>query len=201
MIQRKVLIKRDTKEVKVKGELLIDGCGRSRIDTGNKFLDHMLTLFTFHGLFDLKLKARGDIEVDIHHTSEDIGIALGDAFRGAIGKGDGIRRYGCAYVPMEEVLVRVLVDISGRPGLTYAEKGLVPSTDVKNYTYENGEHLLNSLSKHGGFSLSIGVIKGSTDTHHLLEAIFKALGIAMDQATQIDPRRKGVPSTKGIIDL
>lgn len=202
--RRKALIRRETKEVKIKGSFCLDGEGRSRIDTGIKFFDHMLMLFSFHGLFDLFLDARGDVE---HHIIEDIGIAIGDAINRAIGDGKGIRRYGTSYVPMDKVLARVVVDISGRSYLAFSqtldEREMIPKPPPLaegSFSFQDVKGFLKALVGRGRINLHIDYKFGS-DTHHLLEAIFKALGIALDQATQIDPRRKGIPSTKDTLDL
>jgi imidazoleglycerol-phosphate dehydratase len=202
-IERKAKIERKTRETEIICSLDIDGKGKTEIDTGIGFLDHMLELFAFHGLFDLKLKARGDLEVDLHHTNEDIGIVLGQAFKKALGDMRGIRRMGSASVPMEDVKADVTVDISGRGHFS----GIRISNFVakpEEYTLEQANHFFDSFSKHSGINLIIKVeaspMNPVVDIHTGLEPIFKALGIALNQATQIDPRRKGIPSTKGIID-
>ncbi|MEA3329047.1 MAG: imidazoleglycerol-phosphate dehydratase [Candidatus Omnitrophota bacterium] len=199
---RKARIKRQTTEVKVAGRLLLDGKGKSKIDSGIKFLDHMLDLFTFHGFFDLELTARGDLGVDYHHTNEDIGIVLGEAFKKSIGKARGIKRFGEASVPMEEALAWVVVDVCGRGSFSW---NLPANTELKKetggYSFDDARHFLDSFAKKSGINIKIDIIEPSPDVHHLLEAAFKSLGIAIDRATQIDKRRKGVPSTKGVIDL
>ncbi len=199
-MKRKAKIERKTKETKISVSLNIDGTGESKIDTKLKFLDHMLELFAFHGLFNLGLKAEGDLEVDIHHTNEDIGICLGQAFKKALGDCTGIRRFGSAEVPMDQARAKIAVDVSNR----YAFSGLaeVPSISPKKskekYSLEDASDFLESFAKNMVLNLHVDIISG-TDLHHILEAVFKALGIALDQATQIDPRRKDVPSTKGIL--
>lgn len=193
---------RKTRETEIEVKLNIDGKGKSDINTGLGFLNHMLELFAFFAIFDLEIKAKGDLEVDIHHTNEDIGITLGKALKEALGNARGIKRFGEATVSMEECLVRVNIDICGRSRFDYAEKQLLPlsSPDLK-YSYEEGEHFLESFIKQCGINLNLGIIKGSQDTHHVLEAIFKGLGLALKMACSIEPRRQGITSTKGIIDL
>jgi len=201
MKKRTAEIKRKTKETDITVKLNIDGNGRPKINTGIGILDHMLELFTFHGLFDLEINAKGDFKVDIHHTNEDIGIVLGEAFKKSLGDKKGIRRFGSSQVPMEEVVSNVTVDISGRGYFQlYYGKGVVVPKMQEGYTFIDAEHLLESFAKHLGMNLNIKVDPLSQDLHKSLEPIFKALGIALDQATQIDPRRKGIPSTKGVID-
>jgi imidazoleglycerol-phosphate dehydratase len=181
--------------------LTIDGKGTSDIKTGIPFLDHMLTLFAKHGLFDLTIKAKGDLEVDIHHTNEDIGICLGQAFEEALGEKKGIRRFGEKTVPMDEALVRVVVDISGRPfinsdwfgGKAYEMK------DIEGYNLEYARQFFQAFVNKFQITINISVLSSSSDMHHIIEAIFKALAKALDEATQIDPRVKGVPSTKGCL--
>jgi imidazoleglycerol-phosphate dehydratase len=195
MKPRIALIKRKTKETDISGKLAIDGKGDTDIDTGIGFLDHMLELFTFHGLFDLKLKVAGDLKVDRHHTNEDIGICLGRAFKEALGDCSGIRRFGSAEVPMDRARAKVVVDVSNRYAFTKPTVNLAEAT-AEGYSVAEGMDFLDSFAKNLTMNLHIGVASGD-DMHHVLEAIFKALGIALDKATQIDPRRKGVPSSKG----
>ncbi|MCK9614997.1 MAG: imidazoleglycerol-phosphate dehydratase HisB [Candidatus Omnitrophica bacterium] len=200
---RKAEIRRKTKETYIIIKLNIDGTGKSKINTGIGILDHMLELFAFHGLFDLEIAAKGDLKVDIHHTNEDIGIVLGDAFKKALGDKKGIRRFGSISVPMEEVVATVALDISGRGFLKFKTdipKFTGKSMAQEEYKLEYAEHFFESLAKHLGINLNINVSPYSPDIHTTLEPVFKALGIALAQATQIDPRRKGIPSTKGIID-
>ena len=198
---RKVKIKRKTRETDIQLSLSIDGKGKSKIDTGIGFLDHMLELFAKHGLFDLEIRAKGDLKVDLHHTNEDIGICLGQAFSRALGGKKGIRRFGEKTIPMDETLinVRVVVDISGRPFFNniksdkpYEEK------DVQGgYNLEYARQFFQALVNNFPITMHISILQASSDMHHLLEAIFKAAARALDEATQIDPRIKGVPSTKG----
>jgi len=198
---RKAEIKRKTKETDVAVKLNIDGKGVSKIKTGIGILDHMLELFVFHGLFDLDISAKGDFQIDIHHTNEDIGIVLGQAFKKALGDKKGIRRFGSSSVPMEDVVAEVTVDISGRGYYRLKTgKGVVDPELAEGYAFTDAEHMFDSFAKHLGMNLNIKVDPLSKDLHTTLEPIFKALGIALDQATQIDPRRKGIPSTKGVID-
>lgn len=199
MKKRIATLKRKTKETDISLKLNIDGTGKSKLDTGIGLLDHMLELFTFHGLFDLDIAAKGDLKVDIHHTNEDIGIVLGDAFKKALGDKKGIRRFGSASVPMEDVVASVALDISGRGSYKLKKEGSVIPQPQDGYSVKDVEHLFESFAKRLGMNLNISV-SPDPDLHTTLEPIFKALGIALDQATQVDPRRKGVPSTKGVID-
>lgn len=196
---RKTLVTRKTKETDIRVKLTIDGTGKSKINTGIGILDHMLELFAFHGLFDLEIVADGDLnKVDIHHTNEDIGIVLGEAFKRALGDKKGIRRFGSASVPMEDAIASVTVDISGRG--YYQEKNYSFVTS-ENYSFDYANHFFDSFAKKLGMNLSIELQPSlNHDLHTNLEPVFKALGIALDQATQIDPRRRGIPSTKGVID-
>lgn len=198
---RKAKIRRKTKETDVEVNLNIDGRGRPKINSGIAFLDHMLKLFSKHGLFDLEIKAKGDLAVDIHHTNEDVGICLGRAFNRALGSKCGIRRFGEKTIPMDEALVnvRVAVDISGRPYFNkikcdkvYEEKDVQGGYNLE-YTRQFFQGLVNNFP----ITLHISVLEPSSDIHHLLEAIFKAVARALDEATRIDPRVKGIPSTKG----
>ena len=201
MPKRTALIKRKTKETDISLKLNIDGTGKSKLDTGIGLLDHMLELFTFHGLFDLDIAAKGDLKVDIHHTNEDIGIVLGDAFKKALADKSGIRRFGSAAVPMEDMVGGVTVDISGRgffEGIVKSKSKVVKGED--GYCLEYANHFFESFAKRLGVNLNIELKGNNPDLHTNLEPVFKAFGIALDQATQIDPRRKGVPSTKGVID-
>jgi imidazoleglycerol-phosphate dehydratase len=198
---RKAEVKRKTKETDITVKLNIDGSGKSKINTGIGILDHMLELFAFHGLFDLDITAKGDLKVDIHHTNEDVGIVLGDAFKKALGDKKGIRRSGDCSWPMEDVVARVDVDISGR-GFFKEVEG-ISNIVIKNqegYSFDYANHFFESFAKRLGMNLNIELRSKNNDLHTNLEPVFKALGKALDEATQIDPRRKGVPSTKGVID-
>ncbi|MFH0826485.1 MAG: imidazoleglycerol-phosphate dehydratase [Candidatus Omnitrophota bacterium] len=207
MGKRIATVKRKTKETDITVSVNIDGTGKSKINTGIGLLDHMLELFAFHGLFDLQISAKGDLSVDIHHTNEDIGIVLGEAFKKALGDKKSIRRFGSASVPMEDVVASVTTDISGRGHLKVntqklkrTARGATELITEAKYEFQDFEHLFDSFAKHLGVNLNIRIENPSKDIHTTLEPVFKAFGIALDQATQIDPRRKGVPSTKGVID-
>lgn len=198
--ERIAKIKRKTTETDITGELKIDGSGKADIKTGIGFLDHMMTLFAFHGLFNLTLKAKGDLNVDSHHTNEDIAICLGKAFKEALGDCKGIKRYGSKEVPMDNAAAKVMVDIGGR----YAFVWKIPNysetiAPVEHYSVDDGKDFLDTFAKNANINLHVEIYSGE-DVHHILEAVFKAFGISMDEATQIDVRRKGVPSTKGTID-
>ncbi len=197
---RSANIKRKTTETDISGKLAIDGKGKADIKTGIGFLDHMLTLFAFHGLFDLTLKAKGDLNVDTHHTNEDVAICLGKAFKEALGDCKGIKRYGSKEVPMDQAAAKATIDIGGR----YAFAWRVPPYAIsivsqEKYSLEDGKDFLDTFARCTNINLHIEIYSGN-DLHHVLEAVFKAFGIALDEATQIDARRIGVPSTKGTID-
>ena len=196
MKTRKATVKRKTSETDIQVEFAVDGNGSSKIDTQIPFLDHMLTLLAKHGLFNLKLKARGDLEVDIHHTNEDIGIALGQAVAKALGDKKGIRRYGSFAVPMDEALIRVTLDISGRPSLYVTKaKGVRLSRQPK-YAFDDAVDFMRSFCQNAGINMHIGVLAGE-DTHHIIEGMFKGIAKTLDMATCLDPRVRGIPSTKG----
>ncbi len=194
-MSRRAKIDRRTSETKIALELVIDGRGGSRIATKIPFFDHMLTLFARHSLCDLTVQADGDIEVDLHHTVEDTGIALGQAFTQALGDKRGIRRYGHAYLPMDETLARVVVDFSGRPFLEYRAPAGV-ATIGSAFSFTLIEEFLRAFSVHAGINLHVEILYGR-DAHHMAEAVFKGLAKAVDAACQLDPRVEGVPSTKG----
>jgi imidazoleglycerol-phosphate dehydratase len=205
-MERKSIQKRKTNETEVEVILNLDGEGKTKIDTGIDFLNHMLDLFSFFAMFDLEIKATGDVNIDIHHSNEDIGITLGKTIKDCLKDGEGINRFGYAYAPMDDVLVRAVVDISGRPCFEYSETNTLPGSGIKTntkdeYTLTEAEHFLESISQQCGLNINIGIVKGSADAHHVMEAIFKAFGLALKQACSIDPRRKGITSTKGVIDL
>ncbi len=190
-------INRTTKETDISLNLNIDGSGICDIDTGVGFFDHMLTLFASHGMFDLKVKCKGDIEVDAHHSVEDIGICLGKAFSEALGDMKGIKRYADKIIPMDESLILTAVDISGRPHLEFDLE--VPSAKVGDFDTELVEEFMLSFVRNAKITLHIKKLSGK-NTHHIIEGAFKALGRTMDEATAIDPRREGVlPSTKGVL--
>jgi imidazoleglycerol-phosphate dehydratase len=196
-MSREAVIERKTSETSIKTRLNLDGKGASNIRSGIPFFDHMLTLFARHGLFDLDLDAKGDIEVDFHHTVEDAGITLGQALTKALGEKTGIRRYGFAYIPMDETLVRAVIDLSGRPYLVYNPPSPVEAIGG-NFSFQLVEEFLRAVSVSGAMNLHVEILAGR-DAHHMAEGVFKALARALDAATQIDPRVEGVPSTKGVL--
>ena len=185
---------RQTTETQIKGALTIDGRGRYDVRTGIRFFDHMLELFTRHGAFDLTLAATGDLDVDQHHTVEDVGIVLGEAVLTALGEKTGIRRFGDAACPLDEALVRVTVDLSGRPFFVYEVALTQPR--IGSFDAELVHDFLLALTNQVGMNLHVDMVRGR-NPHHVIEASFKALARAMDYATQIDPRVEGVLSTKG----
>jgi len=198
---------RKTNETEISVKLNIDGTEERKIKTGIGLLDHMLDLFAYWGHFDLEAIVNwGDFNIDIHHTNEDVGIVLGQAFKEALGDKQGINRIGSASVPMEDVTASVTVDISGRSffkGIQVQRPTgfLNPEiSETKEYSLEYANHFFESFAKNMGLNLIIELKGGNRDLHTNLEPVFKGLGIALDQATQIDPRRKGIPSTKGVID-
>jgi imidazoleglycerol-phosphate dehydratase len=201
---------RKTSETEIFVKLNIDGTEERKINTGIGFLDHMLELFAYWGHFDLEIIVKkSDFNIDIHHTNEDVGIVLGQVFKEALGDKKGINRIGSASVPMEEVTATVTVDISGRGHFTINEsafkkieiaRGATEVITEAKYEFQDVKHFFESFAKHLGMNLNIKAEPVVTDFHTTLEPVFKALGIALDQATQVDPRRKGVPSTKGVID-
>ena len=193
---RAAAIERVTKETRIKLSLQVDGRGDAKICTSVPFLDHMLNLFARHGLFDLEVEASGDIDIDFHHTVEDIGIVLGEAFRQALGDKKGIRRYGQATVPMDETLASVAIDISGRPYLVYHV--VLPKVKIGEFDVELAREFFQAFVNHCGLNLHINVMYGE-NVHHIIEACFKAVARAMDAATQLDPRVEGVMSTKGVL--
>jgi imidazoleglycerol-phosphate dehydratase len=192
---RKAKIERKTKETDISVEMNIDGSGSHSIKTTIAFLDHMLSLMSKHGLFDMKIRAKGDIEVDDHHTVEDTGITLGKAFKQALGNMKGISRYGEASVPMDETLASVNLDISGRPYLVY-NVSFPKKAKLKDFDPDLIEDFLHAFVSHSRITLHINVPYGR-NTHHIIEAVFKALGRALRKAAEIDPRVKGLPTTKG----
>jgi len=192
---RQARIERRTSETKIVLDLVIDGRGASTVATKIPFFDHMLTLFARHSLCDLTVQADGDIEVDLHHTVEDTGIALGQAFTKALGDKSGIRRYGHAYLPMDETLARVVVDFSGRPFLEYRAPASVATIGTA-FSFTLIEEFLRAFSVHAGINLHVEILYGR-DAHHMAEAVFKGLAKAVDAACQRDSRVEGVPSTKG----
>ena len=193
-MSRKATIERITRETQIKLTLDLDGTGEAKVCTSVPFLDHMLNLFARHGLFDLTVEAKGDIDIDFHHTVEDIGIVLGEALNEALGDKQGIRRYGQATVPMDETLASVAVDLSGRPCLVYNVR--LPKVKIGEFDVELAKEFFQALTNNLAANVHINVMYGD-NVHHILEACFKALARALDQATQVDPRIAGVMSTKG----
>ncbi|TQS76490.1 imidazoleglycerol-phosphate dehydratase HisB [Ornithinibacillus gellani] len=189
-------ITRKTAETDIDLEFSIDGSGETNISTGVGFFDHMLTLMTAHGLFDLSVTCQGDLEVDQHHTVEDIGIALGQAFYKAIGNKAGIQRYASLSIPMDESLATVHIDISGRPCLVYHVEGL--KDKVGSFDTELAEEFFQAFVNQAQLTLHIQLEYGR-NTHHMIEAIFKCFGRALDIASQKNERIQGVPSTKGVL--
>jgi imidazoleglycerol-phosphate dehydratase len=196
MTERRAQIERLTGETQIKLDFTIDGEGKSELETGVPFLTHMLDLFTKHGHFNLMVDANGDTEVDDHHTTEDIGICLGHVLKEALGDKKGIRRYGNAFVPMDETLAQVVVDLSNRPHLEFRAE--FPSQKVGTFDVELVHEFMWKLALEARMNLHIIVHYGH-NTHHMIEAVFKALARALDEATSIDERVKGVPSTKGML--
>jgi imidazoleglycerol-phosphate dehydratase len=195
-MSRTAEIDRKTKETNVRISLNLDGNGQTEISTGIPFLDHMLTLFAVHGFFDLSVHAEGDIDVDFHHTVEDVGLVLGHALTKALGEREGINRYGNAVTPMDDALASVSIDLSNRPFLVYnspepvaSEIGLSPSL---------AKEFFRALVNRAGMNLHINVSYGENE-HHVIESIFKAFGRALDQASAFDERIKGVRSSKGVL--
>ncbi len=194
---RTATLKRHTTETDIALTLAIDGSGKAHIETGVPFFDHMLTLFAKHGLFDLEVKAQGDVAVDYHHTVEDVGLVLGQAFKDALGDKVGIRRYGFFLLPMDECLARVVVDIGGRPHLVYSAE--VPTMFVRDFNITLVKEFCRAFSNALGCNLHVQLVYGE-EPHHVAEAVFKCLARALDVATQIEPRAADqLPSTKGKI--
>jgi len=198
--KRNAKIKRDTAETQIALSLTIDGAGKADVKTGVGFFDHMLTLLAKHSLCDLKIRATGDLDVDTHHLVEDVGIALGQAFVQALGDKRGIRRYGWALVPMDEALAqcRAALDFSNRPYLVFTCKGWkqIANVELKGFRVGLVREFLQGFANEARCNLHVDVLRGD-EPHHVVEAIFKSLAKALDQACQRDPRVKGVPSTKG----
>lgn len=196
-MKRSSKIDRKTKETEIHLKLNIDGTGLSSVDTGIPFMDHMLNLFTAHGFMDMELTARGDTEIDDHHTVEDLGICLGSALNEALGDKRGIKRYGMATIPMDETLIRVVIDISNRPILSYR----VPLKKRTTGTFDVSlmKEFFRALVINAGITMHIDLLAGE-EPHHISEAIFKAFGRALDQASSLEDRLDGsVPSTKGLL--
>jgi len=195
-MSRTFCVERKTSETDITVKLNIDGAGASKIDTGVGFFDHMLTLFAKHGLFDLEVNAKGDLEVDGHHTVEDVGICLGQAFEQALGTKEGITRYGFFILPMDEALATVAVDLSGRPFLAYNLD--MTASKVGGFDTDLTHEFFQAFITNAGVSMHVRLQAG-TNPHHVIEAVFKAFARAMDEATTLDPRISGVPSTKGVL--
>lgn len=195
-MERTATVNRYTNETKIDLDFSIDGEGNTVLETGVPFLSHMLDLFAKHGQFDLKVDAKGDVEVDGHHTTEDIGICIGQALRDALGDKKGIKRYGNAFVPMDEALAQVVIDLSNRPHLEMRAE--FPAQQVGTFDVELVHEFLWKLALEARMNLHVIVHYGK-NTHHMIEAVFKALGRALDEATTIDSRVKGVPSSKGML--
>ena len=195
-MSRPATIQRTTAETDIELSIDLDGSGRNSITSGIPFFDHMLTLWSRHSLIDLDVKATGDLEVDYHHTVEDTGLVLGQALRQALGDKAGIHRYGSAYLPMDETLARVALDISGRPLLVFRAPEQVPP--IRDFPFQLVEEFLRAMASTAGLTLHSQIIYGR-DSHHMAEAIFKGFGHAIRQAVAIDPRIEGVLSTKGML--
>jgi imidazoleglycerol-phosphate dehydratase len=193
---RRAQVARKTKETDIRLDLNVDGRGRSEIATGIPFLDHMLELFAKHGFFDLTVRASGDLEVDYHHTVEDVGLALGQAFREALGDKSGIRRFGEASVPLDEALVTTVVDLSGRPFLAYEMK--IRQAKIGTFDVELIHDFMLAMTNQAAMNLHVRMASGR-NPHHVVEAAFKSFARALDVATQRDPRVIGVLSTKGVL--
>jgi imidazoleglycerol-phosphate dehydratase len=193
---RNAAVSRQTNETDIQLSLGVDGSGEVSIETDVPFLNHMLDLFAKHGQFDLKVEARGDVDIDDHHTVEDIGICLGQVLREALGDKAGIKRYASVFVPMDEALAQVIIDISNRPH--FELRAEFPSATVGSFSAELVHEFLWKFALEARITLHV-IVHYGRNTHHIIEAVFKALGRALDEATAIDPRVKGVPSTKGVL--
>jgi imidazoleglycerol-phosphate dehydratase len=197
MSQRTATVERNTQETQITVSINLDGTGEAKFVTGVPFFDHMLDQVARHGLFDLDINANGDLEIDAHHTVEDVGITLGQAFAKAIGDKKGIRRYGHAYVPLDESLSRVVLDISGRPGIEYGVD--YPRARVGDFDLDLIFEFFQGFINHAGVTLHIDNLRGR-NAHHVAETIFKAFGRALRMATEMDPRMGDtLPSTKGAL--
>lgn len=197
MADRKAKVSRDTLETQITVEINLDGNGTAKFETGVPFLDHMMDQIARHGMVDLDIHAKGDLEIDAHHTVEDIGITLGQAFSLAVGDKKGIRRYGHAYVPLDEALSRVVIDLSGRPGLEFGVK--FTRASVGNFDLELVYEFFQGFVNHANVTLHLDNLKGH-NSHHQVETLFKAFGRALRMAIEPDPRAEGIlPSTKGAL--
>lgn len=189
-------VSRQTKETKIRVSVNLDGTGKADVSTGVGFFDHMLTHLAKHGFFDIEVKAEGDLHIDPHHTVEDVGISLGQAFLKAVGTPEGIRRFGHAVIPMDEALAEAAVDFSGRPFLVY--RADVPKVKLGEFDTELAEEFLRAFAMNARITLHV-VLRYSSNAHHAVEVMFKAFARALGDALSHDPRVKGVPSTKGVI--
>ena len=194
--ERTASVVRKTKETDIRIELALDGSGQYDVSTGVPFFDHMLESFAKHGLFDLEIAAKGDVDVDLHHTIEDVGIALGDAFRQALGAAEGIRRFGSALLPMAEAKVEVAVDVSNRPYLVYRVE--LTSDRIGDFDPSLTEDFLRALSQNAGLDLHVDMQYGRS-AHHVIEAVFKGTARALRVALEVDPRQSGLPTVKGAL--
>lgn len=193
---RSASVARKTKETDIRVNLDVDGAGQAAIETGMPFFNHMLDSFSRHGFFNIEIQAKGDLEVDYHHTVEDVGLALGQAFKDALGEKHGIRRFGEASCPLDETLAKVVVDLSGRPYLSYNVK--IRPGRVGDFDTDLPHEFFAAFANQLGMNLHIDVPRGE-NPHHIIEACFKAFARAMDMATQLDPRVQGALSTKGTL--
>ncbi len=191
---RSATIQRDTLETRIQVSINLDGSGNARLSSGLPFLDHMLDQIARHGLIDLDMAAQGDLHIDAHHTVEDLGITLGQAVRQALGDKRGIRRYGHAYVPLDEALSRVVLDCSGRPGLEYAVE--FPRARIGDFDVDLFREFFQGFVNHALITLHIDALRGR-NAHHIAETVFKAFGRALRMAVEFDPRMTDIPSTKG----
>ena len=196
IIHRTAQVARNTQETQISVTLNLDGTGAAHLATGVPFLDHMLDQIARHGLVDLEITANGDLHIDAHHTVEDIGITLGQAFASAVGDKRGVRRYGHAYVPLDEALSRVVIDLSGRPGLEMS--GQFTRARVGEFDVDLVREFFQGFVNHALVTLHLDILKGN-NTHHQVETLFKAFGRAVRMAIELDPRCLGVPSTKGTL--
>ena len=196
-MSRKTKIERETKETNISIELDLDGSGQHHIESPVPFFNHMLSAVARHGFFDLTVKAEGDIEIDAHHTVEDMGIVLGETFKKALGDKVGVKRFGRSTMPMHEALASVIIDFSGRPFLVFNVD--MPKSKVGNFDTELVEEFFTAFCNHSGANIHVNLAYGD-NLHHIIEGIFKALGRALDEATSFDPRIQGVMSTKGTLE-
>lgn len=194
---RTATISRTTKETEISVNLELDGRGVHAIESGVPFFDHMLTQIARHGFFDLQIRAAGDLDIDAHHTVEDLGICLGEAFKQALGDKSGVRRYGRGSMPMHEALAAVVLDFSGRPFLVYNVP--LPKAQIGNFELELVEEFFTAFCNHAGANVHVNLAYGD-NLHHIVEAVFKAFARALDEATQLDPRVEGVLSSKGTLE-